>query len=142
MTYGERLIELSTLDTGTADELYRNITEVGTKLVSGTIRLQRGKWQLISIPLEGKFVKEYLIDRLALQEAQDASDLIEVVNTYRGTEDKFFSYVVGVTADTSEGNFPLVYDDNGSKEIAGVWVKMKDYTHTTEDLLLSWNMED
>ena len=142
MTYGERLLSISSLTSGSASELIQNINTGNVQQLSGTIRLQRGRWQLISIPVEGKTVKEYLVDRLATQEGQLASDLIEVVNTYRGTEDKFFSYVVGITSESSEGNFSLVYDDNGSKEIAGVWVKMKNYTHTMEDLILNWNTGD
>ena len=119
-----------------------DLDSVDFSLLSGKIRLQRGVWQLVSIPVEGKKVKEYLVDRLATQEGQVASDLIEIVNTYRGTEDKFFSYVVGVTGANSENNFNLVYDDNGSKEIAGIWVKMKEYSHTENDLILNWDTED
>ena len=103
----------------------------------GTIRLQRGVWQLIAINRDDT-VAEYLCDRLAEQEGVNANDLIEVVNTYRGSDDKFLSYIPSVTSKDSVNNFTLVYNDNGSKEIAGVWVKMKNYTHTDEDLVLSW----
>jgi len=106
---------------------------------SGTIRLQRGVWQLIAINREDAKVAEYLCDRLAEQENVDASDLIEVVNTYRGSDNKFLSYVPGVTSKASINNFTLVYNDDGNKEIAGVWVKAKAWTHTSDDLVISWD---
>jgi len=106
---------------------------------SGTIKLQRGVWQLIAINRENAKVAEYLCDRLADQEGVDATELIEVVNTYRGSDDKFLSYVPGITSKASVNNFTLVYNDSGSKEIAGVWVKAKAWTHTSNDLIISWD---
>lgn len=108
-----------------------------TEGTSGTIKLQRGVWQLIAIPREDT-VAEYLCDRLAAQEGVEASELIEIVNTYRGSDDKFLSYVPGVTSKQSVNNFSLVYDDNGSNEIAGVWVKTKEWVHTAGDLIIDW----
>jgi len=104
---------------------------------NGTLLLQRGKWQLVGLPLNGKVASEF-IDTLALQEGVLGSDLIEICSAYPGHIDKFLSYIPGFTLTTSEHNFDLYYVDNTSKEITAFWVKCKNWTHTTNDILFSW----
>lgn len=133
------LLEVSGLHTTTVDTPYSKPFNDTTR-DTGTVRLQRDVWQLIAIP-RNDTVAEYLVDRLAVQEGKAASDLIEIVSTYRGTDDKFLSYVPGVTSKSSVNNFTLIYNDNGSNEIAGVWVKTKAWAHTTGDLEISWSKD-
>lgn len=105
---------------------------------SGTILLQRGVWQLVAIPILENVVDGFLT-ALAVQTGKDVSTLIEVVNSYRGDLNKFLSFIPGVTNVTSEHNFPLKYNDSGSVEIVGMWVKCKVWTHTEDDILFSWS---
>lgn len=106
--------------------------------MTGTIELERGKWQLISIPEAGK-VKDIFLDRLATQEGVAASELFEVVSAYPGNIDYFLTYIPGFTDDTSVHNFDLVIDDNGSKEITGFWVKCRNWQHKTGNIVYSWS---
>jgi len=108
---------------------------------SGKILLQRGQWQMIAMPVADKKVAEYLCDRLADQEDVADSDLIEVVNTFRGGDGKFLSYLPGITSKDSVNNFTLIYNDNGDDEISAMWVKTKEWEHTEDDIELSWGDE-
>jgi len=138
-TAREMLLDYSSL-TGShpASEHFKNIDTGGEKDVSGTIILQRGKWQLIAIYKKDAKVKEDFVDVLAEQEDVNASDIIEICSCYRGDYDRFMSYVPGVTSANGEGNFELIYADGDTDEISGFWVKMKEYTHTDEDLKFDW----
>jgi hypothetical protein len=106
--------------------------------LNGSILLERGIWQLIAIPNNGK-IKEDFIDKVSLQEGVSGASLFEVASAYPGQINKFLSYIPGFTSPTSEHNFNLVYDDNGSKEITAFWIKCKDWTHTTNNILFNWN---
>jgi hypothetical protein len=106
---------------------------------SGSVRLQRGVWQIIAIPVSGVNVNSYFLTTLATQEGENIEDLVEVVNTYRGDLDRFLSFIPSVTNPASENNFPLMYNDQGNLEVTGFWIKMKNYTHTTNDLIFSWS---
>jgi len=103
----------------------------------GNILLQRGKWQLIALPIDGK-VGENFVDKLATQEGVGASELIEVCSAYPGHINKFLSYIPGFTLDSSEHNFNLYYTDGDSKEITAFWLKCKNWNHTANDILFSW----
>lgn len=105
---------------------------------SGSILLEKGVWQLIAIPEKGT-VKDIFIDRVATQEGVQATDLFEVVSAYPGNVNKFLTYVPGFTNATSEHNFQLVHDDNGTTEITAFWVKCKPWTHKTGNILYNWN---
>lgn len=111
----------------------------GSDFTAGTIELQRGCWQIIAIPTSGK-VKDVFIDVIAKQEGVDASSLFEVVSAYPGSVNKFLSYKPGLTLETSEHNFDLLINDNGSKEITGFWVKCNNWTHRTDNIVFKWGV--
>ena len=108
------------------------------KTMNGSVLLQRGVWQMVAVPVTDVNVAEYFCDALAEQEGVEASDLIEVVNTYRGSDNKFKSYIPGTTLKSSVNNFSLIYDDNGYMEISAMWVKTTAWEHTDEDILFNW----
>ena len=54
----------------------------------GNILLQRGRWQLITLPLVGKIKDKFLVE-LENQSGVPYGDLIEVVSTYPGHINKF-----------------------------------------------------
>jgi len=103
----------------------------------GAIQLEQG-FQLISIPVQfgwwdstihkhvhdgvtiAKF-KNYVLDQII-----DLYGLhvVEVANTYTGDQQAFYSYVVGVTPESSPHNFKLVYNDNDNFEISGFWINI------------------
>ena len=108
---------------------------------SGEIKLSSNTWQLIAIPREGAKVKEYFCDRLSSKYGASSSDMIEVCSAFFGDENKFRSYIPGVTKASTSNNFPLVWDDDGRLEITGFWVKMKDLSAIVDDVdnvTLSW----
>lgn len=105
--------------------------------VNGTILLQRGNWQLVTIPIDGKVADDF-VDKLETQEGVSGDSMIEVCSAYPGHINKFLSYIPGFTAKASEHNFSLQYTDEGNKEYAAFWVKCKDWTHTTEDIIFNW----
>ena len=110
-------------------------------VMNGNIKLQNDVWQLIAIPRMTTTVKEYFVDRLAAKYNLAAEDMIEICTAYFGDENKFRSYIPGITNPLTSNNFPLIYDDASSKEITGFWVKMKDLVGLVPDInniTLSW----
>lgn len=108
---------------------------------SGEIKIQNNVWQLIAIPRNGSNVKEYFVDRLATKYGLDSSLMIESCNAFFGSENKFRTYIPGVTNSGSSNNFPLVSHDDGADEITGFWVKTKDLTGLVDDVnnvKISW----
>jgi len=101
---------------------------------SGTILIQNNVWQLIAIPKENVNVKEYFVDRLSLKYSVPAKDMVEICTAYFGNENKFRSYIPGVTNPATANNFPLVFADGTSREISGFWVKIKDLTGLVPDV--------
>lgn len=109
--------------------------------MSGTIKIQNNVWQLISIPVSGEKVKEYFVDRLASKYSVAPEDMIEICTAYFGDENRFRSYIPGVTNPSTSNNFPLVYDDSNSSEISGFWVKIKDLTglvSNVDNVIFDW----
>lgn len=104
----------------------------------GTIKLQRGKWQLITLPIPGK-VRDIFLLKLESQTGVPYSELIEVVSTYPGHLNRFLSYIPGHTQPEDDENFDLIMNDNGSKEITAFWVHCKNWTHTEEDIIFTWD---
>ena len=102
----------------------------------GSIQLEEG-WQLIAIPImygywdstahkhvhDGTTVARF--ENYVLDQITDlyGTGVVEVANTYTGDRQAFWSYVVGSTPTSSNHNWQLVYDDNGSQEISGFWIK-------------------
>jgi len=104
---------------------------------SGTIQLEYG-WQLCAIPVQFGYwdsnthklihddvtvarFKNYVLDQT---DDLYGMGVIEVANTYLGDNQFFYSYIVGVTPESSEHNFQFIYKDSGSFEISGIWVKV------------------
>ena len=109
---------------------------------NGTILIQNNVWQLIAIPRKGENVKEYFVDRLASKYSAVPEEMIEICTAYFGDENKFRSYIPGVTNPLTANNFPLVYSDGISDEITGFWVKTKDLTgivQNVDDVKFDWS---
>ncbi len=109
---------------------------------AGTIKIESNVWQLVSIPVPGVRVKEYFVDRLASKYGLVDTDMVEICNAYFGDENKFRSYVPGVTNPLTDNNFPLVYTDSGNNEISGFWVKIKDLSGLvpdTDNVIFEWS---
>jgi hypothetical protein len=116
----------------------------------GTIFLEPG-WQLAAVNVRfgywdstlhthvhdgvtiAKF-KNYILDQI---EDLYGSNKVEVANTYTGDQQAFYSYVVGSTPESSPNNFSLVYDDTGSYEIAGFWIKVT----SISGIAITWGEE-
>jgi hypothetical protein len=101
---------------------------------AGSIKIESGVWQLISIPVPDVKVKEYFVDRLAEKYSISDTDIVEICSAYFGDENKFRSYIPGVTNSETTNNFPLVYADSGNNEITGFWAKIKDLTDIVPDV--------
>jgi len=103
---------------------------------SGSIQIEYG-WQLIAIPIEHGYwstathehvhddVTRAKFENYVLDQIDDlyGTGKIEVANTYTGDNQFFWSYVPGVTPESSPHNFQHVYDDGIHREIAGFWIK-------------------
>ena len=111
---------------------------VNIESLKGNILLQRGRWQLITLPLVGKIKDKFLVE-LENQTGVPYGDLVEVVGAYPGHINKFLSYIPGFTQDTDVENFDLIMDDKGNKEITAFWVKCKEWTHSQNDILFNWD---
>lgn len=105
----------------------------------GTILLQRGVWQMIAIPVDDN-VYDGFLSKLHTQTGIPATDLIEVVSCYRGDQNKFLSFVPGITNQDSIHNFPLTYTDDDNLEIVAMWVKCKQWIHTADDVVFKWEI--
>lgn len=115
----------------------------------GSLILQNDTWQLIALPTETveeeqALVNNGFLDQIVQLTGRPSEDSISVCNAYIGGENKFRSFVPGITPIESEHNFPLIYTDtsNGKnvKEITGFWVKTKNYkAFYPEDLVINWN---
>ena len=106
-------------------------------ITGNEIILERGNWQLIALPIEGDVAANF-VDRLAQQENQLDTDLIEICSAYPGHINKFLSYIPGFTDRTSEHNFSLIYTDQNVNEITAFWVKCRDWTHRTDNIKFTW----
>ena len=101
---------------------------------SGTIVLARGKWNYFAIYRETDTVSNYVFDRLASQEGADIGDLVAECKAYYN--DRLVNFVPNSTPVGSIWDFDFV-DEFGTPR--GIWMKMQEYTHTTDDLQLSWS---
>lgn len=143
MTAKEWLLRYSTLPIGTTA---RNHFLSINQDMSGDIVLNPNKWANIAIPVEGKRVKEYLLDWIAAETGKPAEDSVEVVKAYPATatqSGRWLAFVPGVTNPANSGNFNLVMDDNGAREIVGFLIKIKDYTTFYDGtLVFHWDRND
>jgi hypothetical protein len=116
---------------------------------TGTILLQNNVWQLVTIPVEDKKVKEFFLDTLDNQiqlanPSKNITHYIEVVNTYVGHVNRFYSFVPYITNPNSEHNFQLAYTDpiTNELEFTAFWVKTKDYkSFDSNDLIFTWEYD-
>lgn len=112
-------------------------TASGVGFGKGTIELEEG-WQLAAIPVtEGYWdsnTHELVHDGVTTAKFENYvyaqildlyGDIVEISNTYIGNQQAFYSYVCGSTPTSSPHNFNLCYNDNGSVEISGFWIKIK-----------------
>lgn len=127
---------LNSITTLTLPERFISVAEFAT----GTIELQRGVWQLIAMPEEGK-IKDIFMDRIALQEGVPASELFDVAAAYPGHINKFLSYIPGFTPENSEHNFDLIVMDGESRELTAFWVSCKNWTHKSGNIIFTWRNE-
>ena len=112
----------------------------------GSIELEPG-WQLVSIPIkfgywndsthtfvhDGTTVAKFSNYVLSQIEDLYGTGKVEVANTYTGDAQAFFSFVPGITPDSSPNNFQLVYTDGSNDEISGFWLKSLHSTTMTID---------
>jgi hypothetical protein len=124
----------------------------------GQIKLNNNVWQLISIPVKGKNINDYFLAEVETRlnalattaghgqaGSLTAADAIEVVNAYPGDLNSFLSFIPGVTNPASANNFNLVRNDGVNvDEVAGFWVKMKNYHQYTNsvDIIFDWDMTE
>lgn len=142
--------------------LYRlPYTTIGKQ--NGTVLVQAGVWQLISIPVKYGYwdgsvsppqitddgmtiarVNEYVVEQL---EDKYGVGVVEAVNTYFGDIDMFYNFVPGTTVPGSPAgsplgspytpnphNFELTRVDGSYEEITGFWIKS---AHGA-DMVLNW----
>jgi hypothetical protein len=106
-------------------------------LCEGTIELEYG-WQLVAIPvmfgywdsishkhihnsnIRSRF-KNYVLDQITDLYGQD---IIGVANTYTGDSQAFYSFIPGVTPESSPHNFNLIYSDGDHYEVSGFWINI------------------
>jgi hypothetical protein len=116
----------------------------------GTIRINNNAWQLIAIPVDGKNVEDYFINRMdaiikTYDPSKSASDVIESASAYPGHVNKFLTYIPNFTLSHSEHNFSLVINDGSSiNEVTGFWIKALDYHSITggDDIMFNWSQGD
>ena len=145
-TAREQLLSITTLTPPqSAKDMFLNVS-TGAEHLFGDIILNPDKWANIAIPVEGKKVKEYLLDWIANETGHPAEDSVTVVKAFPATDTQsgsYLTFVPGVTNPASSSNFELVVTDNGKKEITGFLIKMKDYTgFYSGDLVFHWDTED
>lgn len=116
---------------------YTVTTTSGVSFGSGSLSLEKG-WQLVAVPVQEGFwsttlhkhihdgtttakFKNYVLDQITDLYGEN---VVEVANTFTGDAQKFFSYVVGSTPESSFNNFNLIYSDGLSLEVSGFWIKI------------------
>ena len=126
----------------------RDVVDEGR--VKLTTNNNKSKWQLISIPIRNKKVKEYFLDWLdnkikTYNSSKGITDVIERVSAFPGNLDEILTYIPGTTPETNSGNFDLVISDEiNVNEILSFWAKIKDYKSITggEEIIFEWAAED
>ena len=114
----------------------------------GTVQLEYG-WQLISVPVAKGYwdsdIHEHVHDNITIARFKNyildqitdlyGNSVVEVANTFLGDNQFFYSYVVGVTPESSSHNWQLVYEDDGNFEISGAWINI---IGSNAPYLISW----
>ena len=106
----------------------------------GEIVIEPNRWQLVSIPVEYGYwdqnshklvhntqtyatIYNYVVLQIEDVYGVPASSMVEVFNTYIGTENFYYNFVPGKTNPSSIHNFKLAYRDGLDIEYTGFWVK-------------------
>ncbi len=122
-----------------------------TSYQTGTISLDSNKWMNIAVPVKGRKIKEYFVDKVleivrVETPTATASDIFEVLKAFPASDEsvsKYLVYVPDITPNTSPGNFNLVTTDGTKKEINGFLCKTKDYSNVYSSTLeFDWTTEE
>jgi len=109
--------------------------------LSGSILLQKDKWMLCAVPIDGK-IHEDFVQKIESKYTVSGGDIFEVFNAYPSTDSQsseFLSYIPGVTSPLTKHNFPLkMVDSTNSDEIIGFWIKTKNYAGS--ELVFDWSI--
>ncbi len=109
--------------------------------LSGSILLQKDKWMLCAVPVDGK-IHEDFVQYIENKYSVVGSDIFEVFNAYPATDtqsSEFLSYIPGVTSPLTKHNFPLkMVDSTDNDEIIGFWIKTKNYSGS--ELVYDWSI--
>lgn len=95
---------------------------------SGIIRLESDRFEMVSVPVEGRTVAGYFIAKLEEVTGKAAIESIDFVKAYPSnsvSNGKYVGFVPGVTNPASSNNFNLVEDDNGSIAHVPFFVRTK-----------------
>ena len=115
---------------------------IGGSSLTGSILLQKDKWQLLAVPVDGAKIYEDFIVKVENKYSVSGSDIFESFNAYPATNSQsseFLSFVPGVTNILTKHNFDLVMTDaNGEKEVLGFWCKTKNYSGA--ELVYDWSI--
>lgn len=114
---------------------------------NGSIQLEANAWSLIAVPINQGWwnssthmhvhdtttakIKNYVIDQI---DDLYGTGKILVANAYLGDNQYFYSYVPGVTPESSVHNFQLIYTDGIHNEITGFWI----YSQHSSDIEITW----
>ena len=115
---------------------------IGGDSLSGSILLQKDKWQLLAVPVKGNKIYENFIKVIEDKYSVDGGDIFEIFNAYPATNSQsseFLSFVPNVTNPLSRHNFSLVITDaNDEHEVVGFWAKTKNYSG--DELVFDWSI--
>lgn len=112
---------------------------------SGTIVLQPNRFQAIAIPVTGRKVNEYFLDKIAETVGADANTVINLVKSYPSSdasEKKFQVFVPGLTNPDSSTNFELVQTDGVVTEITPFYVQTKEFPEGMDTIEFTWDIAD
>lgn len=114
---------------------------VGSNSLSGKILLQKDKWQLLAVPIDGKIYEDF-IKKIEDKYSVIGSDIFEAFNAYPATNtqnSEMLSFIPGVTNINTKHNFHLKMKDvDGEDEILGFWCKTKNYSG--DELIYDWSI--
>ena len=114
---------------------------VGPDSLSGKILLQKDKWQLLAVPIDGKIYEDF-VKKIEDKYNVVGSDIFEAFNAYPATatqNSETLNFIPGVTNINTKHNFALkMTDSDGADEILGFWCKTKNYSGDT--LVYDWSI--
>lgn len=106
------------------------VLDVSATKMSGKVRLEPDRWMLLSLPIDGYKISDF-VSAVESKYGLEGSDLFRVFSAYpsigNAQKGEMLDFIPGVTPTGSKYNFKLMYNDNGSYEITGFWVKTKPF---------------